>query len=472
MLDSAPSFPSMRVMPADALPWRCTPIEAMARWPGHVPLAALVSGDDGPWSRWSVLAVPGAWRTLHDAGSAVGVTGWLRDLAREARGEGALPGDGGWILQLSYELGAALEPATGATARSRDAWPLAQAAPIVAAAVHDARTGRWHRVGGPCAHWAAIETALQSPAPARHFHLEAPRPCTPDPHYASLVARTVQLIRDGDLFQANIARLWKARGEGDARAFALAALDASHARYGAWLETPAGSIASMSPELFLHLDRDGHAVTRPIKGTRPSGADTAEFLGSEKDASELHMIVDLMRNDLSRACRAGSVRVRQSRAAEPHATVLHGVAEIEGTLREGAGAAELVAAAFPPGSITGAPKVRAMQVIRELESFDRGPCFGAIGLLGPDGSLSLNVAIRTATLRATGAGAWDLRYAAGCGIVSDSDAQQEVRETHAKVAVLLRAASMGQTRAPADAALSGSASASPAPAAPVARSAR
>ena len=459
----------MRTMAADALSWRCTPIEAMARWPASVPLAALVSGDDGPWSRWSVLAVPGPWRALQVASGPVGATGWLRDLVRDARGEGALPGDGGWILQLSYEFGAALEPATGATAREGEVWPLAQAAPIVAAAVHDARTDRWFRVGGACEAWPRIESALAAAAPARDFRLESPQPCTPDAHYATLVERTVELIRAGDLFQANVARLWKARGEGDARAFALAALAASHARYGAWLETPSGSIASMSPELFLHLDRDGHAVTRPIKGTRPAGADTGEFLRSDKDAAELHMIVDLMRNDLSRACRAGSVRVREPRAAEPHATVLHGVAEVHGQLREGADAADLVAAAFPPGSVTGAPKVRAMQVIRQLESFDRGPYCGAIGLLGPDGSLALNVAIRTATLQCAGAGAWNLRYAAGCGIVADSHPVHETRETHAKAAVLLQAARALEARA---GGLSGAASAAPAPAAPAARSAR
>ena len=442
-------------MPADALNWRRSPAEAMARWPDDAPLAALVSGDDGPWSRWSVLAVPGAWRTMPADSSATAATEWLRAFAGEVRGEATLPADGGWIVQLSYELGASFEPSTGATARDGDAWPLAQAAPIEAAAVHDARTGRWFRVGGASEHWPSIEAAMAKDAPARAFRLDAPQACTSDAHYASMVARTVEFIRAGDLFQANVTRRWQSAGRGDPRAFGLAALAASHARYGAWLETPAGCVASMSPELFLHLDRDGRVVTRPIKGTRPAGADTGEFLRSEKDAAELHMIVDLMRNDLARACRAGSVRVREARAAEPHATVLHGVAEVEGLLRGGADAADLVAATFPPGSITGAPKVRAMQVIRELEAFDRGPCFGAIGLLGADGSLALNVAIRTATLRADADG-WRMRYAAGCGIVSDSVPDEEVRETHAKAAVLHRAA----------AALSAAAAASPAPAAP------
>lgn len=453
-------------MPADALPWRCTPLQAMARWPAEVPLAALVSGDAGPWSRWSVLAVPGDWHSMPHHANASEARAWIADLQQRAVGEGAMPGDGGWILQLSYELGAVFEPTTHAAPRDPDTWPLAQAARVESAAVHDARTDRWFRVGGSSPHWTRIETAIAAAEPTRAFELEAPTPCTDDAHYAALVARTVELIRAGDLFQANIARGWNARGRGDARGFGLAALQASQARYGAWLETPAGHIASMSPELFLHVDRERRVVTRPIKGTRPAGADTREFLRSEKDAAELHMIVDLMRNDLARACRPGSVRVREARAAEPHATVLHGVADVEGSLRPETDLADLLAATFPPGSITGAPKVRAMQVIRELESFDRGPYCGAIGLLGADGTLALNVAIRTATLRGSRA-SWRVRYAAGCGIVSDSDPAEEVRETHAKAAVLLRAAAHARQAMDATArSLSAAASASPAPAAP------
>jgi anthranilate/para-aminobenzoate synthase component I len=307
------------------------------------------------------------------------------------------------------------------------------------AAVHDAQTGTWMRVGNAPDAWPAIEDAMTRPAHAGSFALDTLQASSTDDDYASLVTRTREYIRAGDLFQANVARLWEGDGHGDARAFALAALGHSHARYGAWLETPAGCVASMSPELFLHAERDGSVITRPIKGTRPADADTNEFMRSGKDAAELHMIVDLMRNDLSRACEPGSVRVLEARAAEPHATVLHGVAQIHGRLRRDRDLADLIAATFPPGSITGAPKVRAMQVIRELEGFDRGPFYGAIGLLGGDGSLSLNVAIRTATLQQHGT-AWRVRYAAGCGIVSDSDPAEEVRETHAKAAVLHRAA--------------------------------
>jgi para-aminobenzoate synthetase component 1 len=426
-------------MPSHALSWRLTPLEAMARWPASVPLGALVSGDESTWSRWSVLAVPGAWQSLPANASREASVAWLRERVRDAGVDAATPFDGAWLLQLGYELGAALEPATNAAARGNDVWPLAQAAPVRVAAVHDAQTGTWMRVGNAPDAWPAIEDAMTRPAHAGSFALDTMQASSTDDDYASLVTRTREYIRAGDLFQANVARLWEGDGHGDVRAFALAALGHSHARYGAWLETPAGCVASMSPELFLHAERNGAVITRPIKGTRPANADTNEFMRSGKDAAELHMIVDLMRNDLSRACEPGSVRVLEARAAEPHATVLHGVAQIHGTLRRDRDLADLIAATFPPGSITGAPKVRAMQVIRELEGFDRGPFYGAIGLLGGDGSLSLNVAIRTATLQRHGT-AWRVRYAAGCGIVSDSDPAEEVRETHAKAAVLHRAA--------------------------------
>ncbi len=429
-------------MPATPVPWRLDPLQAMARWPADAPLAAFVSGDRGHWSRWSVLALPGAWEALPASAPRHAAIAWLHERSDRHRRAAALPGDGGWILQCGYELGSALEPATGAVARGEHPWPLAQAAPILAAIVHDAATDRWFRVGGRHPLWDRVEAAMSEPPPPVAFTMGPPQPDSSDMHYAGLVSRTVELIRSGDLFQANVARRWKAAGHGAPRAFALAALGASHARYGAWLETPAGLVASMSPELFLQLHPDGTVITRPIKGTRPAGSDTSAFLDSEKDAAELHMIVDLMRNDLARACEPGSVRVRSARAAEPHATVLHGVAEVQGRLRHDLGPADLVAATFPPGSVTGAPKVRAMQVIRELECFDRGPYCGAIGLLGADGSLSLNVAIRTAMLRPAAPGGWDITYAAGCGIVSDSEPMEEVRETHAKVAVLQRAADL------------------------------
>ncbi len=178
-------------------------------------------------------------------------------------------------------------------------------------------------------------------------------------------------------------------------------------------------IASISPELFVQLKREadpdntransGGVVTRPIKGTVGVGVDPAVLARSMKDQAELNMIVDLMRNDLGRVCRFGSVKVEEARAIETHggaAGVHHGVGTVTGVLREGLGMADLLAAAFPAGSITGAPKIRAMQIIDELEPVERGPYCGGIGYVSDGGGAAMNVAIRTAVItgsRAPGA---------------------------------------------------------------------
>jgi anthranilate/para-aminobenzoate synthase component I len=198
----------------------------------------------------------------------------------------------------------------------------------------------------------------------------------------------------------------------------------------------------MSPELFLDVDRRaGTAVTRPIKGTRAFHEDPAELMASAKEAAELHMIVDLMRNDLGRIAVAGGVRVDASRALESHATVHHCVAEISARLRPGITATEILRATFPPGSVTGAPKVRAMQVIDELEPCARGPYCGAVGLISPE-RIALNVSIRTIAMAREGAEGGVLRYGAGCGIVAESEPRNEYEESLHKSAVLLRTAHM------------------------------
>ena len=190
----------------------------------------------------------------------------------------------------------------------------------------------------------------------------------------------------------------------------------------------------MSPELLLDVDgATRRVVTRPIKGTRPRRVDRRELIESEKDAAELHMIVDLMRNDLGRVCRYGSIRVPRARTIETHGRVHHGVGEVVGTLREGVGLGELLRATFPAGSVTGAPKIRAMQIIEELEPVTRGPYCGAMGFISGDGSVRLNVAIRTAVV--TGA---VIDYAVGGGIVADSDPAAEYQESLDKVVLPFR----------------------------------
>jgi para-aminobenzoate synthetase component 1 len=199
-------------------------------------------------------------------------------------------------------------------------------------------------------------------------------------------------------------------------------------------------IASASPERFLRVDR-GEVETRPIKGTRPRGitpeedqASAAELLASAKDRAENVMIVDLLRNDLGRVCRYGSVRVAAVCRLETYQYVHHLVSEVRGRLRDGLGPVDLLRAAFPGGSVTGAPKVRAMEIIAELEPTARGPYCGCLGYIGFDGSMDTNILIRTFT-----AGRGWVQFPVGGGIVADSVPEREYEETWHKAEGLLRA---------------------------------
>lgn len=353
---------------------------------------------------------------------------------------------------LSYDLGRHLEPAAGAERGERRDdrdWPLAVVVDAPDALVLDHASGRWSLVGDPERlpfRPETIDDASEPESSSRLVH--GPLELLPDAAgFRAAVARCVELVHAGDLFQANIARRISATFDGSARDLAARALRASGAWFGAYLECGEGRcVVSMSPELFLELDPATRRIaTRPIKGTAPASVDPQRLRASEKDAAELAMIVDLMRNDLGRVCRIGSIRVDEPRTIESHPTVHHAVAEVSGTLREDVTAADLLDATFPPGSVTGAPKVRAMQVIDELEPRRRGPYCGAIGLLADDGSLALNVAIRTIALsgrsdpREPDRIAGVLDYWSGCGVVADSHPDREWDESVAKAEVLMRA---------------------------------
>ena len=197
------------------------------------------------------------------------------------------------------------------------------------------------------------------------------------------------------------------------------------------MELPDAAILSASPERFLHVDDRGHVETRPIKGTRPRGIgpehDAAlgqALTESIKDRAENLMIVDLMRNDLSRVCVPGTVRVPELFALERYATVHHLVSTVVGDLEAGHDALDLLRAAFPGGSITGAPKVRAMEIIAELEPSRRGVYCGSLGYMSVTGELDTSIAIRTAVVRNG-----RIYFNAGGGIVADSKPEQEYRET-------------------------------------------
>ncbi len=257
--------------------------------------------------------------------------------------------------------------------------------------------------------------------------------------YQACVARVVDYIRAGDIFQANLSQRFRARVPDYFDPFALyrRLRAVNPAPFAAYLNFGDVVLASSSPERFLRL-RGDMVETRPIKGTRPRGTTPAEDAAlaealreSAKDRSENVMIVDLLRNDLSRVCRDHSVHVSELCVLESFATVHHLVSTVTGNLREGMDAVDLLRAAFPGGSITGAPKVRAMEIIAELEPTRRGPYCGCIGYIGFDGAMDTNIAIRTLAFTNKTA-----VFQAGGGIVADSDPALEYGETLDKAKAL------------------------------------
>lgn len=288
--------------------------------------------------------------------------------------------------------------------------------------------------------WQALQSMFSRPCPSpqdvQPLRARGPlRRSLDESGYGRAFERIQQYIHEGDCYQVNFSQRFELPVNGDAWPTYQRQRLANPAPYGAFLNYPFGQVLSSSPEQFLSLDA-GRVTTRPIKGTRPRAASVAadrevteELRHSSKDRAENLMIVDLLRNDLGRVCRPGSIAVPALFAVESFATVHHLVSTISGELAEGEDALSLLAACFPGGSITGAPKIRAMEIIRELEPVDRQVYCGSIAWIGYDGRMDSNIAIRT-LLVADG----HVRYWAGGGIVADSQVQAEYRESLDKAA--------------------------------------
>jgi len=287
-----------------------------------------------------------------------------------------------------------------------------------------------------------LGAARTPPPPASNF--------TPD-QYRRVVARCIEYIAAGDIFQVNLSQRFEVPGAPDPRSTYRMLRARNPANYAAYLEFRQGArlcaVLGSSPELFLRV-RGRHVVTRPIKGTRGRRGDEradaaacAELLASPKDNAELAMIVDLLRNDLGRVCRYGSIRVTDPRTLEAHPTVFHLVATVEGELRRDVDPAGLLRATFPGGSITGAPKIRAMEIIDELEGVARGVYTGCLGIVGADGACEWNIAIRTMVYDGG-----RVLVQAGGGIVADSRPDDELQETLHKARALMEALEMARTR--------------------------
>ncbi len=258
--------------------------------------------------------------------------------------------------------------------------------------------------------------------------------------YKNTIRRALDYIHAGDCFQVNLAQRLLHRATLAPLELYARLRERNAAPFAAYFDLGDFVVASASPERFLRIE-NGEVETRPIKGTRPRGATpeedrrhAAELVNSSKDRAENVMIIDLMRNDLGRVCEYGSIRVQQVCGPESYRTVHHLVSEVRGRLRHGLGPVDLLRAAFPGGSVTGAPKVRAMEIIAELEPTARGPYCGSLGYIGFDGTMDTNLLIRTFTI---GKG-W-IQFPVGGGIVADSDPDSEYAETLHKAEGLLRA---------------------------------
>jgi para-aminobenzoate synthetase component 1 len=260
------------------------------------------------------------------------------------------------------------------------------------------------------------------------------------PGYLAAVRRAVEYVHAGDCFQVNVAQRLLHRATMPPLELYRRLRECNAAPFAGYFDLGDFVVASASPERFVRVV-DGEVETRPIKGTRPRGVTAEEdrrnadaLLHSAKDRAENVMIVDLMRNDLGRVCAYGSVRVAALCRLESYRTVHHLVSEVRGRLGEGKGPVDLLRAAFPGGSVTGAPKVRAMEIIAELEPAARGPYCGSLGYVGFNGAMDTSILIRTCTV---GRG-W-VQFPVGGGIVADSRPEDEYEETLHKAEGLLRA---------------------------------
>jgi para-aminobenzoate synthetase component I len=390
-------------------------------------------------------------------GGAAGYIGydygaWLERLPRPRYDDLDIPdvmlGLYDWVLAWDHQSG-----------RS---WLLSTGAPELKRPARDRRARerlgeiRRRLAGPPRAHQSHPGSSLQAGDEAGDEAGERPRVFAVPGHpglgssfsrvdYLEAVRRVREYIFAGDIFQANLSQRFEAAWARDPLALYRRLRVLNPAPFAAYLEAPGLSIVSASPERFMRVDVGGAVEARPIKGTSPRGIGPEHdaHLGralteSPKDRAENLMIVDLLRNDLSRMCRPGTVRVPELFALEHYSTVHHLVSTVVGQLADGADGIDLVRAAFPGGSITGAPKVRAMEIIAELEPSRRGVYCGSVGYLSGTGAADTSIVIRTYLIK-------DGRafFSAGGGIVADSDPEAEYLETLDKARALIAAVDMG-----------------------------
>jgi len=437
------------------LPYPSDPA-VLASWCAREWSVWLDSGGSGRYDilgwdpEWQLTAAGGLTRARHRSGRGVDHKGDPLALLRELLGPrqaalAGLPLSSGAVGYFGYDLGRRLMGLPPASPPG----PLPEMAVGIYRRLlildHEQRQSWAVGAGWTQTELAELMRALAQPAATtatgvdcQALEAEALAIITRE-EYAAKFARIQRYLRDGDCYQINYTHPFIAEFSGDAWRVYLRLRQLARAPYGGWLNYPFGQVLSASPERFLSL-RAETVVSEPIKGTRPRGLDAdqdaalrRELAASGKDRAENLMIVDLLRNDLGKVCEAGSVQVPELFRVESFATVHHLISRIEGRLAPGRDALDLLAASFPGGSITGAPKRRAMEIIDGLEAGPRGVYCGAIGWLGSNGDMELNIAIRTTTVVGQHAVYW-----AGGGITADSEVDAEYQESLDKAALFAR----------------------------------
>ncbi len=420
-----------------------------ARAPEHWPFLLESTTRGGRLGRWSMLlhAADDRPALIAARGDAASFLDRLDHAWRSERGAqpSRLPFEGGWFVYLGYEMAAGIEPKLQLPPAD-DGLPIAMAQRCDAAILID------HELDQA---WAVAETPQLLDAVCRlaQDSNRAAPPDSPEPVPIELKAengerfmRGVERIRDyildGDVFQVNLSRAWTgvAMRPLDAVAVHRRLAAANPAPFAGLARLPGGTLLSSSPERLVSV-RDGVAEVRPIAGTRPRGfseaqdrALSAELLAHPKERAEHIMLIDLGRNDLGRICIPGTVRVDELMTIESYAHVHHIVSNVVGRLVPEHSPGGIIRAVFPGGTITGCPKVRCMEIIAELEPRGRSFYTGAMGYLGLDGRMDLNILIRSMLLDGSA-----IRFRTGAGIVSDSEPAAELAETEAKAQGLLRA---------------------------------
>lgn len=423
--------------------------------PSRYPMLLQSVADGNAMSRWDILFCGnGEGLQLRD--------GQMRDLAwqpinasffdaldrawraSQSEQQHALPFSGGWAIYLGYELAGQIEPSLRLP-NFTGALPDALALRCPAALLHDKHLDRYIAIAESgheklleqlADDMAQLDPNSDFPAWPIDVQIQEEEPAI----FKKSVLSILEYLKAGDVFQVNLSRAWHGKATGaDAHTLYQRLCEQNPAPFAGLLQHAQWSLISSSPERLVSV-ANGLVQTRPIAGTRPRLVEDneldkiKELIGHPKERAEHVMLIDLERNDLSRICVPGSVQVDELMSIESYRHVHHIVSNVSGQLAENNSPGQIIAAVFPGGTITGCPKVRCMEIIAELEQAGRGPYTGAMGYLNRNGSMDLNILIRSVWLADD-----ELQLRAGAGIVMDSEPEFELQETRAKAKGLLRA---------------------------------